>query len=52
MQVDKIAGGFSFENHARNITLQQKGLTLPRATKTGTTIAGVIFKASTFLYIR
>ncbi|XP_025945859.1 proteasome subunit beta type-7 isoform X2 [Apteryx rowi] len=41
-------GGFSFDNCARNALLEaelgQKGLRLPAARKTGTTIAGVVFK--------
>jgi len=40
-------GGFSFENTARNVQLlADKSLakTLPKFTKTGTTIAGVVFK--------
>ncbi|RKP05584.1 proteasome subunit beta type-7 [Thamnocephalis sphaerospora] len=44
MSSTKVAGGFSFENHVRNVALQNKGMALPRATKTGTTIAGIIFK--------
>lgn len=38
-------GGFSFENCKRNAYLASKsGLQVPRAVKTGTTIAGVVFK--------
>ncbi|XP_042335162.1 proteasome subunit beta type-7 [Sceloporus undulatus] len=41
-------GGFSFHNCARNAQLEaegaKKGLRLPSARKTGTTIAGVVFK--------
>ncbi|RNA29868.1 proteasome subunit beta type-7 [Brachionus plicatilis] len=38
-------GGFSFENCKRNEYLMTKGgFTVPKAIKTGTTIAGVIFK--------
>ncbi|KAH0615588.1 hypothetical protein JD844_005036 [Phrynosoma platyrhinos] len=41
-------GGFSFHNCARNAHLEaegaKKGLRLPTARKTGTTIAGVVFK--------
>uniref|UniRef100_U3F704 Proteasome subunit beta n=1 Tax=Micrurus fulvius TaxID=8637 RepID=U3F704_MICFL len=41
-------GGFSFHNSARNAQLEseggQKGLRLPAARKTGTTIAGVVYK--------
>lgn len=42
--VEPQKGGFSFENCARNARLQQMGLKFPTAYKTGTTIAGVIFK--------
>ncbi|XP_037939371.1 proteasome subunit beta type-7 [Teleopsis dalmanni] len=35
--------GFSFENCPRNISLLSKGFVAPKAIKTGTTIAGVIF---------
>ncbi|XP_071430517.1 proteasome subunit beta type-7 [Pithys albifrons albifrons] len=42
------AGGFSFDNCARNSLLEaelaQKGLRAPAPRKTGTTIAGVVFK--------
>eukprot|EP00878_Enallax_costatus_P001143 GHUV01001283.1.p1 GENE.GHUV01001283.1~~GHUV01001283.1.p1 ORF type:complete len:270 (+),score=62.22 GHUV01001283.1:335-1144(+) len=38
------AGGFDFELVKRNAMLQAKGVTPPKAWKTGTTIAGVIFK--------
>lgn len=42
---DEIVGGFSFENVRRNAFIEkQEGLRLPRAKKTGTTIAGIIFK--------
>ncbi|KAI5121531.1 hypothetical protein M0805_002591 [Coniferiporia weirii] len=36
--------GFDFSNHVRNSFLQEKGLPLPKATSTGTTIVGCIFK--------
>jgi len=36
--------GFSFENYNRNVMLESKGLPLPKATKTGTTIVGIIYK--------
>ncbi|KAL0631315.1 proteasome core particle subunit beta 2 [Maublancomyces gigas] len=35
--------GFDFSNHARNATLHARGLPLPKATSTGTTIVGCIF---------
>ncbi|TPP61158.1 Proteasome subunit beta type [Fasciola gigantica] len=41
---DRGSGGFSFENCSRNAILSKKGLTLPKAVKTGTTICGVVFK--------
>ncbi|XP_032904075.1 proteasome subunit beta type-7-like [Amblyraja radiata] len=47
------AGGFSFENCGRNTALeedlQQGGLKAPKPNKTGTTIAGVIFKDGVIL---
>ncbi|KAK9765670.1 proteasome core particle subunit beta 2 [Basidiobolus ranarum] len=43
-QNESPRGGFSFENAKRNAVLESKGLPLPKATKTGTTIVGVIFK--------
>ncbi|KAA3679157.1 20S proteasome subunit beta 2 [Paragonimus westermani] len=41
---DRIPGGFSFENCYRNQRLEKSGLAIPKATKTGTTICGVVFK--------
>lgn len=38
------SSGFKFDNCLRNKFLEQKGLLAPKAMKTGTTIAGVIFK--------
>ena len=35
--------GFSFENSVRNNFLENKGVKLPRATSTGTTIVGCLF---------
>jgi 20S proteasome subunit beta 2 len=37
-------GGFNFENVSRNMALEKKNVHLPKATSTGTTIVGVIFK--------
>jgi 20S proteasome subunit beta 2 len=37
-------GGFSFENFQRNEFLALKGFPMPKARKTGTTIAGIVFK--------
>ncbi|KAL5501100.1 PUP1 [Sanghuangporus vaninii] len=36
--------GFDFSNYARNSFLEKKGVPLPKATSTGTTIVGCIFK--------
>jgi len=36
--------GFDFSNHNRNTFLETKGLPLPKATSTGTTIVGCLFK--------
>lgn len=42
--------GFVFDNVQRNAFLQkQKGLTLPKATKTGTTICGIVYKDGVIL---
>jgi 20S proteasome subunit beta 2 len=44
MQQD-VQGGFSFENCKRNAFLVDKNIIqMPKPTKTGTTIAGIIFK--------
>jgi 20S proteasome subunit beta 2 len=37
-------GGFTFDLCARNAMLERAGMTVPKGVKTGTTIAGVIFK--------
>ncbi|KAF9190679.1 Proteasome subunit beta type-7 [Haplosporangium sp. Z 767] len=37
-------GGFNFDNHVRNTMMEGKGLGVPKATKTGTTIVGLIYK--------
>ncbi|KAG2227764.1 hypothetical protein INT45_002002 [Circinella minor] len=37
-------GGFSFDNYTRNKALEAKGSRPPKATSTGTTIVGVLFK--------
>ncbi|XP_026468433.1 proteasome subunit beta type-7-like [Ctenocephalides felis] len=42
-------GGFSFDNCYRNEMLKQKGYALPKATKTGTTIVGIIYKDGVIL---
>lgn len=36
--------GFDFSNHIRNTHLHDKGVKLPKATSTGTTIVGCLFK--------
>jgi 20S proteasome subunit beta 2 len=36
-------GGFDFSNHSRNLALHAKGVPLPKATSTGTTIVGCLF---------
>ena len=35
--------GFDFSNYNRNATLHARGVPLPKATSTGTTIVGCIF---------
>lgn len=42
-------GGFSFENVSRNNILKEKGYKIPLATKTGTTIVGLIFEDGVIL---
>jgi len=42
--LDANRGGFGFENCLRNANLEARGHHPPKATKTGTTIVGVIFK--------
>uniref|UniRef100_A0A672PFH6 Proteasome subunit beta n=1 Tax=Sinocyclocheilus grahami TaxID=75366 RepID=A0A672PFH6_SINGR len=48
-----LTGGFSFENTRRNAVLEanlsEKGYSAPNARKTGTTIAGLIFKDGVIL---
>ncbi|GAB1609048.1 proteasome subunit beta type-7-like [Argonauta hians] len=41
---DRPTSGFVFDNCRRNAALVKNGAVLPRAYKTGTTIAGIIFK--------
>jgi 20S proteasome subunit beta 2 len=41
--------GFSFENCQRNAFLANKGFPVPKAVKTGTTIAGIIYKDGVIL---
>jgi 20S proteasome subunit beta 2 len=35
--------GFDFSNHNRNIALHARGVPLPKATSTGTTIVGCLY---------
>ncbi|KCV71390.1 20S proteasome subunit beta 2 [Fonticula alba] len=42
-------GGFTFENTHRNALLTRMGYDAPNATKTGTTIAGIVFKGGVML---
>jgi len=42
-------GGFSFENSRRNAVLAGRGVNIPRAKKTGTTIVGVVFDGGVVL---
>ncbi|KAI0051277.1 20S proteasome subunit [Auriscalpium vulgare] len=39
-----MSAGFDFSNHSRNTFLSEKGLKVPKATSTGTTIVGCLFK--------
>jgi 20S proteasome subunit beta 2 len=41
--------GFVFTNAFRNLSLEKKGFTAPNVTKTGTTIAGCVFKDGVIL---
>ena len=43
--VGSNAGGFTFDLCKRNTYLEDKGVKAPGVWKTGTTIAGVIYKA-------
>ncbi|KAJ8982031.1 hypothetical protein NQ317_007741 [Molorchus minor] len=45
----ETASGFSFENCRRNALLETKGLSIPKATKTGTTIVGITYKDGVIL---
>jgi len=42
-------GGFCFDNYQRNELLSSKGFPVPKARKTGTTIAGIVFKDGVIL---
>jgi len=41
---ERPKGGFNFDNYQRNVLLEQKGFHSPKPTKTGTTIAGIVYK--------
>jgi len=43
-KIENEKSGFSFENSKRNEFLEEKGMKQPISRKTGTTIAGIIFK--------
>jgi 20S proteasome subunit beta 2 len=43
-QAKFVKDGFVFDNFLRNESMEKKGMHLPKAMKTGTTIAGVVFK--------
>lgn len=42
-------GGFSFDNFARNEFMAKKGFPVPKAVKTGTTIAGIVWEEGVIL---
>lgn len=42
--VEPTPGGFVFENSQRNAILANKGLKMPKAYSTGTTIVGLVYK--------
>ena len=47
---ERPAGGFRFDNVARNDLLERMGVESPIATKTGTTIVGLIYKVSCLVW--
>ncbi|KXJ20350.1 Proteasome subunit beta type-7 [Exaiptasia diaphana] len=47
--IPDFSGGFSFENCNRNAMLGKMGVKAPTARKTGTTIAGIVFKDGVIL---
>jgi len=49
MVIEARYGGFSFENYQRNEMLSAKGFPMPKARKTGTTIAGIVFSDGVIL---
>lgn len=42
--VEDVYTGFQFGNYSRNEGLVSRGISMPRARKTGTTIAGIVYK--------
>jgi len=42
--VEDISSGFQFSNFSRNESLVARGIAMPGARKTGTTIAGIVYK--------
>lgn len=42
--VEDVNSGFQFNNFGRNEGLVSRGISMPRARKTGTTIAGIVYK--------
>lgn len=42
--VEDVYSGFQFNNFGRNEGLVSRGISMPRARKTGTTIAGIVYK--------
>jgi len=44
--------GFDFSNHTRNAALHARGVPLPKATSTGTTIVGCIFDGGVVVSFR
>ncbi|KAJ1502203.1 hypothetical protein HMI56_002816 [Coelomomyces lativittatus] len=47
----KKKSGFNFDHFLRNQCLSTQGIQVPKATKTGTTIVGVIFKVIIFHFL-
>jgi len=46
---EQAAGGFVFDNVARNAMLERSGYKMPGAVKTGTTIVGIVYKDGVIL---
>lgn len=47
--LQETKGGFSFDNCKRNVALTERGIQLPAAMKTGTTICGVVYNGGVVL---